>query len=302
AMMTTFRFNAIPGEGTNGAMYFRICGDEATGGISFSFGHMSELSTEIMEKTGCESATSCEWGTLAGRGEPIEIEAGTLLGYVGGPVADSAYGFDFGVKDITNPTDMPGGFEVWGTLTHSVCAFDYFEDKSTRDFYYGLMKQQILREPYCGTINLYVPGTLAGIWFDPETPWPTEGANEYKHASFSYSTSTRDKDFIMNATIRPEGGGYYVVRNSGQVNRATKDITADGNKYCVEKAYNHPATINPADILPGVIILQMTTPTDLIAEQVMTSTCPTDVNGFEFSSNAKVFERFKEGWEFTDGF
>lgn len=303
ANLTTLNFQDIPGEGTNGAMYFSICGETTMGGISFSFGHLSELSGEIMALTGCEVATSCTWGTLAGdRNPPVEVLSGTLLGYVGGPAADSAYGFDFGVKDITKAVDMPGGFAVWGSLLHSSCAFDYFEDASTKKFYYDLMKAQILREPYCGTINLYVPGTLAGIWFDPDTPWPTDGANEYKHVSFSYSTTTLDKDFIMNATIRPEGGGYFVVRETGQVNRAAKDITADGNKYCIEKAYSHPNTINPADILPGVIVLQMNTDTDLVAEMFSFNSCPDDVNNLEFTNNAKKFERFKRDWQFTEGF
>ena len=62
ANLTTLNFQDIPGEGTNGAMYFSICGETTTGGISFSFGHLSELSDELMGLTSCEVATSCTWG------------------------------------------------------------------------------------------------------------------------------------------------------------------------------------------------------------------------------------------------
>jgi len=279
-------------EGINAALYFLICGD-LTNGISFHFGHISEIAPDIEAQTGCEG-DNCEWYE---RDAPIELEGGTLIGYRGGPRHDHAGGIDIGVKDLSNVADLPGGYEVWGDRIHSACPFDYFEDAEIRSFYAQLLAVNARREPLCGTLELNVDEALQGYWFDPATPWPTGAESEGNHLAFGLATTNAEREFMATGTL-VSAGGWYESADSGQVNRAAADVTADGSKYCIENMYNHSITSDPVH---GIVILQMLTAVDLKAEYVDADACPVDINAFAFTDQAKSFERFKEGWEVGEG-
>lgn len=264
----------------NIGIWFQICGD-----ITFSFGHLNELSDEIA------TLTSCTGSTCAFSGEnlenPIEFEAGTLIGYKGGEHKDGA-GLDFGVVDATQdvPFEIPGGVSVWGNYVYSACPYDYFADSSVRSYYAGLLANGIQVGPSCGTLSYDVDGTLQGYWFDEDTV-RSPGPNEGNHLVIAPTNSNASREFMATGSFVSHGA-YYEYSTSGQINRKSSQITADGNTYCFDALYSHHLT---TDTLPGYIMMKMTDSSTLQVEYTSSGDCPADPNTFVFTGSSLEFIR-----------
>lgn len=273
---------ANPDGGINGAVGVSICN-----GISYHFGHVNEIAPEILAKTGC-SASDCAW--RPDQSQPIDIPAGTLLGYKGGEHMDVVV-LDFGAVDThSEPTPVPGGPEVWGEYVHAVCPYTYFSDNSMKDFFNAKLKLGNVRENLCGSLDIHVEGAMQGFWFDPKTPAKTASfIEEANHLVVGPINSTTDRDYIATGSFLPKGAVVEIGKNDGsQINTPIKDVHADGKKHCYYPLYSHHLT---ADKISGYLMFEMTSEKDLKVEYVDSGSCPNDVNNYNFTDSAYSFTR-----------
>ncbi len=250
-------------------------------GIGYGLGHISELSPEIRERTGCNDA--CDW-----RGEnqePIEIEAGTIIGYKGGPKADGA-NLDFGTTDISaEAQEIPGGADVWGRYLNNVCPYSYFADADTKAFYETLLVANMVRTEDCGTLSYEQEGTLQGYWFDEDTARSLGPGIESQHLVLAPSPVSTTRETISTGSFVSHGA-HFDASSTGQINRSFADVSSDGNKYCYEDLFSHPISSGTID---GFIVMEMVTSETLTVEYVDAGNCPADPNSFTFTGDAFMF-------------
>jgi hypothetical protein len=117
--------------------------------------------------TSLDPAIEAEWsktqGGRTGRWEGIPVKAGQVVGRIG------AQTLDFGVYDyevVLPGFIVPEHYDREPWKVHTVDPFLYFPEE-TRDSLLAKMLRQA--EPRAGKIDLDVPGTLAGNWFQAGT-------------------------------------------------------------------------------------------------------------------------------------
>ena len=105
----------------------------------------------------------------------IWVEAGQLIGYVGGHTLDfGVYDYEFQLPGLINPA----AYAVWEPWKiHTVDPFQYFPSE-IKDSLLAKMIRAV--EPRAGKIDYDVEGTVSGNWFEQGTDW-YKGTNQRKY-------------------------------------------------------------------------------------------------------------------------
>lgn len=268
--------------GLNGAVYVKICD-----GISYHFGHLNEISPDILAQTGC-SADNCAWGAELSE-KPLNVTAGMLLGYKGGENIDIPV-LDFGAIDANSePVSWPGGEDVWKDYVHAVCPYDYFADQATTKIFKDALKRVNTRGNLCGTLDIHVDGALQGFWFDPGTPIDVPAEQEGNHLVIGPINPTPERDYLATGSFLPHGASVEIgTSDDSRINTPVGEVHADGNKYCYAPLYSHPLL---EDTIPGFVMIEMASDTQLRVEYLSSGNCPADTNSFQFTNSAFQFTR-----------
>ena len=227
------------------------------------------------------------------------IEAGQLLGYVGGQT------LDFGVYDYE--IVLPGfitpdlyNYEYW--KVHTVDPFEYFPDEISEK----LLKKMIRTiEPQAGKIDYDVDGTLSGNWFEqgtngyagknPQNYWighlsiaPHEINPSYWRVGIGH-LSVDDNVFLIQGNTDP----VNVTVNSGVVFYELYHSRVYKNDYNVEwwKEPKKEKDVYGVQYLgdsKGIIMFEMLE-NRLLKSEVFIGKSKTD--NVDFSENAKLYER-----------
>lgn len=105
----------------------------------------------------------------------FQVQAGQLLGYVGGQSLDfGVYDWAIELPGLINP-DAYAMREPW--KTHTVDPFQYFPSEISEAL---LAKMTRVVDPRAGKIDYDVEGTLSGNWFQEGTDW-YNGINQMKY-------------------------------------------------------------------------------------------------------------------------
>ena len=227
------------------------------------------------------------------------IEAGQLLGYVGGQT------LDFGVYDYE--IVLPGfitpdlyNYEYW--KVHTVDPFEYFPDEISEK----LLKKMIRTiEPQAGKIDYDVDGTLSGNWFEqgtngyagknPQNYWighlsiaPHEMNPSYWRVGIGH-LSVEDNVFLIQGNTEP----VNVTVNSGVVFYELYHSRVYKNDYNAEwwkepKKEKDVYRVQYLGDSKGIIMFEMLE-NRLLKSEVFIGKSKTD--NIDFSENAKLYER-----------
>ena len=227
------------------------------------------------------------------------IEAGQLLGYVGGQT------LDFGVYDYE--IVLPGfitpdlyNYEYW--KVHTVDPFEYFPDEISEK----LLKKMIRTiEPQAGKIDYDVDGTLSGNWFEqgtngyagknPQNYWighlsiaPHEMNPSYWRVGIGH-LSVDDNVFLIQGNTEP----VNVTVNSGVVFYELYHSRVYKNDYNAEwwkepKKEKDVYRVQYLGDSKGIIMFEMLE-NRLLKSEVFIGKSKTD--NIDFSENAKLYER-----------
>ena len=227
------------------------------------------------------------------------IEAGQLLGYVGGQT------LDFGVYDYE--IVLPGfitpdlyNYEYW--KVHTVDPFEYFPYEISEK----LLKKMIRTiEPQAGKIDYDVDGTLSGNWFEqgtngyagknPQNYWighlsiaPHEINPAYWRVGIGH-LSVDDNVFLIQGNTDP----VNVTVNSGVVFYELYHSRVYKNDYNVEwwkepKKEKDGYGVQYLGDSKGIIMFEMLE-NRLLKSEVFIGKSKTD--NVDFSENAKLYER-----------
>lgn len=214
------------------------------GGYQLGLAHIQTLVPKLQDQTGgnCttystadETVQSCE-----NDGADIEIASGETLGTVGSSWAGA---FDFGL--YRNTGRARGNTFVnpsrYSSLTLSaVCPYDPFTP-GLRGQIDALLGQPGFppsgESPTCGTMNVDVAGTAAGVWVMQSAPVNQNG-NETNfvvlapHPLYPQSGQAFSMGPPALASVDGTARTRYPVENSGRVNRQFRAVTADAQIYC----------------------------------------------------------------------
>ena len=146
---------------------------------------------------------------------------------------------------------------------HIVCPYDYYEGDLKQELYALLSRTE---EPRCGVATIDEPGTLQGVWFGPGSDvvvgWE-------KHLSFVPDNfDPRTSVIAVGGTFTEPGRVEFTPVSSGTVNRAFREVTADGTLYCYQRdgSGRHERVQNP-DLLSGKILVLLVSAEQLQVER-----------------------------------
>ncbi|OGI62381.1 MAG: hypothetical protein A2W18_10605 [Candidatus Muproteobacteria bacterium RBG_16_60_9] len=210
---------------------------------------------------------------------------------------DSA-GVDFGLVDFRRAPAAfikPEHYDYY--YPYYASPLDYFAPatKSTLAGKTGHFSGTRLRtaEPIGGTYMQDIAGTAQGNWFFPGVYHSnsTDLAPSLSLAS-DYVDPAQPLMAIGTSIVGMSAGLYsFNVATTGSINRAFRDITADGTTYC----YDHFLTGQTTGGMPlsqssGILLLSMPSDTTLKVERIAAASCAA-ATAWAFSANATTFER-----------
>ncbi len=254
------------------------------------YDHVSTLADDMAAQL--IPASICQWNFVPEGLTPycvnIAVNAGTLLGYIGGPDSDGSAALDFGARDAR--VDATSFIDDRLATQNVVCPYDYYEPGAVKDLL--MSKLQVLRtaEPICGTIDVDVPDTAMGRWFLAGT---TAGNFDSESDHLALVPSNFDPDVgvlsVGNSTV---GTKPYLFdfAFSGQARRHFADISADGKMYCFDDLRDGSDGFF-AHATAGYLFLKMTSNTTLTLERMPEGSCPDSPDSLMFSTAAVDFER-----------
>ena len=236
--------------GKDYSMAFGLCKD-----IFGYYNHIKELSNEI--KAALDKAECVQFahnpGNLCVKDVQYKVNAGTLLGYVGGLQGNFDLGaYDYRIKlGYVNQASY-GDLSATGLgrprLLSVVCPIDLFEENVKSQLYSKIKRQA---EPRCGNVMQDIKGALQGSWFYSDGRADLEWA---KHLSFVYDNNEPSIAIVAVAgTISEPIKWTFTPQSFGTKNRKFSDVIADKNVYCYEGS-------------SGRIIVQLTSDTELKIE------------------------------------
>ncbi|MEY3678504.1 MAG: hypothetical protein RI924_645 [Bacteroidota bacterium] len=218
-----------PGEANETADYSLTFG--INGESTLIFGHISSLTPKLMQAFGnnatCEQYSA---GTVMVKScikkVSMEIQSGELIGYSNTVPGQQA--LDMGVY-LNN---------------QGVSPLDYFEQSVRSQLetrlmgppnsqYDGVLRTEL---PLAGEINQDLIGALQGRWYKKGAPkFP-----ESPHISFVKDYIKPSELHISSGTSVPvfgPGVWKFNQNNTGEINRAFKDVKVDGKIYCFDPLY-----------------------------------------------------------------
>ncbi len=100
------------------------------------FDHITTLAYVI--KNVLTGSDICQWSSIPENTTPycvnIDIKAGTLIGYIGGPLSDGSAALDFGTRDTRiNPIQYINTERTGVGKQYVVCPYDYYSEGSIKD-------------------------------------------------------------------------------------------------------------------------------------------------------------------------
>ncbi len=236
---------------------FALCKD-----VYGYFNHVKFLSDEVSGLlAGIDCATYADQSTGHCERQLFEsVPAGTVLGQVGRLQGN----FDFGTLDIRVTHTFANADRYQSSRTpHIVCPYDYYEGDLKQELYALLSRTE---EPRCGVATIDEPGTLQGVWFGPGSDvvvgWE-------KHLSFVPDNfDPRTSVIAVGGTFTEPGRVEFTPVSSGTVNRAFREVTADGTLYCYQRdgSGRHERVQNP-DLLSGKILVLLVSAEELQVER-----------------------------------
>ena len=263
---------------TDYSIYFYGCRE-----VKAYFGHVSGLAGSVLDAFNNAPANSSdtystggETYTVTDKTVFVEVEAGTIIGYVGNA---GSLALDFGIIDerVQHSFANPGRFTGKDYLSAVPCMGYYAETQrsyleSVCGTYDGLTQRTV--PPIGGTIEQDIAGTAQGIWFLPGQPtYPEDPHLALAHDNVD---PTKPVFSVGNSITGLSSGTYtYTPEVSGVLHRDFSEITNDGNTYIF-----HFGT-------DSTILLEMLTDTSLRIERQ-----DYDEEGpWNFTGNAVQFER-----------
>jgi len=212
----------------------------ACGGNTVVFGHITTAVDKIQSQTGtnCETySTATETVKACRNGTNISLAAGETIGTVGGATAGA---FDFGVYKTGHSNGFINPNRYSSMTNTAVCPYDPFTTdlRGQIDPLIGEPGRPASGEsPRCGTMSVDVAGTARGAWVLQSNPVNQAGDEGpflvlAPHPLFPQSAQTFS---VGPASLSVSAGApllKYPVASSGRVNRAFRDVGADGQIYC----------------------------------------------------------------------
>ena len=212
----------------------------ACAGHTVLFGHITTAVDKIQSQVGsnCETySTATETVKACRNNTNISLTAGETIGTVGGATAGA---FDFGVYQTSHSNGFINSSRFSRETNTAICPYDPFTSDlhAQIDALIGEPGRPSSGEsPRCGTMNVDVAGTARGAWVLQSNPVNQSGDESpflvlAPHPLFQQSGQTLS---VGPASLSVNANGpsvKYPVNNSGRVNRAFKDVGADGQIYC----------------------------------------------------------------------
>jgi hypothetical protein len=210
------------------------------------FNHMAGLDPAIESRVGpydqfCFTSSSPPaYSDCTSRPISIPVAAGAPLGITGG--VPGLLAWDFGLRDArmppipyANPTrwDREG---IAGDLLHVVAASDYYAEPLRTQIAarlgYGDGTGLRTMPPLGGTLDVDVPGTAQGTWFNPARLGGTEGP----HLAIVPGNVDPTEFAVVGSESLPAfppAVGFWRPAASGLVNPTPRSIIADGQIRCL---------------------------------------------------------------------
>ena len=241
--------------------------------ITGYFDHMSSLNSEIINQlaafencnqyfAGADEYLFCYQFTS------IDVEAGYVLGTVGGPGSQGSAALDFGLRDTritplhyVNPSRLVSSDQLY-----VVCPYDYFETGEAKSTLMSKLANARTDEPVCGTVEHDVDDTLQGRWY-------LQGSNDFgenDHIALVPSNkepATTGVLSIGNGRVGTEAY-FFDYQDSGFINRRFSDVSQFDTIYCWDSLRNRAdalATGN-SQALAGIIFIKLVDEIRLIIE------------------------------------
>lgn len=224
---------------TDYALETRLCG-----GYGAILGHILTATTAIVAMADA-SGSSCQTYSTAdetvrrceNHDVDLELAAGDPIGTVGGPNIPA---FDLGIYGDNTRNEFVNPPRIQDKIVHAVCPYDLFAGSLRGQLYARIGDGVTLasgESPQCGAMSVDVAGTAQGVWALPGTPLsPQSDESRFVVLAPHPLTPVSEQTFSMgpgslNVTTAP-GLPHYPAQPSGRVNRAFRDVTADGLVYC----------------------------------------------------------------------
>lgn len=214
------------------------------GNHRISLGHIQTVVPKIQDHVGtnCDTYSTADETVKACRNSTdISLTAGETIGTVGGATAPA---FDFGVYQTghSNGFVNPGRYSDLSIT--AVCPYDPFTPdlRSQIDSRIGFalpFTPASGESPRCGTLNVDVAGTARGVWVLQSNPVNQSGDETPFLALMPHPLYPESGQAISagSSSLADFGGtglplSKFPVTAAGRVNRAFRDVTADGQIYC----------------------------------------------------------------------
>jgi hypothetical protein len=210
------------------------------GGYQLGLAHIQSLVSKIQSHTGgnCTTySTANETVQSCYNETDIELSAGEPIGTVGGA---SAAAFDFGVYQTGHQNAFVNPSRYSSLTLTAVCPYDPFTP-DLRNQINSVLGQPGLfasgESPMCGSMNVDVAGTAAGVWVLQSGPVNQVGDETNfvtlaPHPLFPQSAQTFSIGPAALSSFVSGGITRFPVAASGRVNRRFSEVPADGQIYC----------------------------------------------------------------------
>jgi hypothetical protein len=210
-------------------------------GYTLTLGHIQTVVGKVESQTGsaCETYSTANETVQACRNDNADIPfaAGEAIGTVGGATAGA---FDFGLYQNGHQNFFVNPSRYSSLTLSAVCPYDPFTSdlRAQINTVLGDPGQLASGEtPVCGSMNVDVAGTAAGIWVLQSAPVNQSGDETNfvalaPHPLFPQSGQTFSIGPAAIASTLNAPVLRYPVSASGRVNRQFKSVTEDGQIYC----------------------------------------------------------------------
>jgi hypothetical protein len=181
-------------------------------------------------------------------GVDVELAAGETIGTVG---SASAGAFDLGLYDSKQQNYFVNPGRYSGLTRTAICPYEPFPEDLRNQLYARLRSESVPASgeaPVCGSMSVDVAGTAQGVWVLQSNPVNQMGdeTNFLVLAPHPMRPQSRQTFSAGPSAIAASSGtpqlALYPVQSAGRVNRAFREVHADGLIYCY--AYEAPAPIH----------------------------------------------------------
>ncbi len=263
------------------------------GSFKVVLGHLSGIDAKILTQAPALESGNCENYMAGGKSyqkctiqAKIPVQAGEVIGVAGGNPGQ--YGVDFGTFDLNRKFDFATNRFKDYQYPYTVSPLDYFTEEITQklipicgDYICGA---RLIRPipPIGGTVRYDIAGTTQGLWFKKSAPTFPEDV----HLALIFDNVEANLPvFSVGTSINGLNTGVYTfqTKTSGILNRAFKEVGADGQIY----RYEITSQCKGVSVPNTIILLKMNSQTELLVECQNVTAGP----NWQFTAKAVTFER-----------